>query len=92
VLSRFEFNANILDSPGIISLIPCSPDEKLSVNYVYNHPKHGKTDLAVVTLDASQLSRQLLLVKQLIECNFKVIIALTMLDILNKKGLDISVY
>lgn len=90
ILSRFEFNANILDSPGIISLIPCSPDEKLSVNYVYNHPKYGKTDLAVVTLDASQLSRQLLLVKQLIECNFKVIIALTMVDILNKKGFDIS--
>jgi ferrous iron transport protein B len=89
-LNKFEVNANILDSPGIISLIPCSPDEKLSVQYVYNHPKHGNTDIAIVTVDASQLSRHLLLVKQLIECNFKVIIALTMVDVLNKKGIDIS--
>ncbi|HEX2787966.1 MAG TPA: ferrous iron transport protein B [Ignavibacteria bacterium] len=89
-LNKFEVNANILDSPGIISLIPCSPDEKLSVQYVYNHPKHGNTDIAIVTLDASQLSRHLLLVKQLKECNFKVIVALTMVDVLNKKGIDIS--
>lgn len=91
ILSKYSVNANILDSPGIISLIPCSPDEKLSVDYIFSHPKFGVTDIAVVTIDASQLSRQLLLVKQLIKSNFRVVIALTMCDILNKKGYDISV-
>ncbi len=91
ILGKYSVNANILDSPGIISLIPCSPDEKLSVDYIFAHPKFGVTDIAVVTIDASQLSRQLLLVKQLIKSNFRVVIALTMCDILNKKGYDISV-
>jgi ferrous iron transport protein B len=90
ILGKYEINANILDSPGIISLIPCSPDEKISVDTVYSHPKYGQTDIAVITVDASQLSRQLLLVRQMTEANFRVIIALTMNDILHKKGLDIS--
>ena len=67
ILSKFSVNANILDSPGIISLIPSSPDEKLSVDSLFSHPKFGKPDIVAVTVDASQLSRHLYLVKQLIE-------------------------
>ena len=44
----------------------------------------------IVTVDSSQLSRHLFLVKQLIESNFSVVIALTMSDILIKKGLKID--
>lgn len=91
ILSKHSVNAKILDSPGIISLIPCSPDEKLSVDYIFSHPKFGETDIAVVTIDSSQLSRQLLLVKQLLQSKFRVIIALTMSDLLNKKGYDIKI-
>ena len=90
ILGKYSVNAQILDSPGIISLIPCSPDEKLSVDYIFSHPKFGETDIAVVTIDASQLSRQLLLVKQLLKSKFRVIVALTMNDLLNKKGYDIN--
>ncbi|MDQ3193701.1 MAG: ferrous iron transport protein B [Bacteroidota bacterium] len=90
ILSKFSVNANILDSPGIISLIPSSPDEKLSVDTLFSHPKFGTPDIVAVTVDASQLSRHLFLVKQLIEANFKVIVVLTMPDILHKKGLEIS--
>jgi ferrous iron transport protein B len=91
ILGKHSVNAKILDSPGIISLIPCSPDEKLSVDYIFSHPKFGETDIAVVTIDSSQLSRQLLLVKQLLQSKFRVIIALTMSDLLNKKGYDIKI-
>ena len=90
ILSKFSVNANILDSPGIISLIPSSPDEKLSVDSLYFHPKFGKPDFVIVTADASQISRHLYLVKQLIDSNFNVIVALTMLDLLQKKGFDID--
>ncbi|MEO6694477.1 MAG: ferrous iron transport protein B [Ignavibacteria bacterium] len=90
ILSKFAINANILDSPGIISLLPSSPDEVLSVNSLYSHPKFGTPDIVVVTVDASQLSRHLFLVRQLIDSNFKVIVVLTMIDLLNKKGLEIS--
>jgi len=90
ILDKFSVNANILDSPGIISLIPSSPDEKISVDSLFSHPKFGQPDIVAITVDASQLSRHLYLVKQLIDSNFKVIVVLTMLDILHKKGLEIS--
>jgi ferrous iron transport protein B len=90
ILNKFEINAHILDSPGIISLIPSSPDEKISIDSLYSHPEYGNPDIVVVTVDSSQLSRHLFLVKQLLESNFKVIIVLTMLDLLHKKGFEIS--
>ena len=86
---KFGIEANLLDSPGIISLVPNSPDEQVTVDSLYNHPKFGEPKLIVVTADASQLSRHLLLVKQLLNSNFNVIVAITMFDILNKKGFRI---
>jgi|YelNatPaOPRAMG01_1025707.scaffolds.fasta_scaffold02472_11 ferrous iron transport protein B len=88
---KFNLKANILDSPGIVSLYPNSPDEKVSIEALYSHPSFGIPDLVLVTADASQLSRHLLLVKQLIEAKFNVIVVLTMSDILYKKGYDISI-
>lgn len=88
--SKYKLNANLLDSPGIVSLQPNSPDEKISVGSLYRHPKLGSPDLVIVTVDSSQLSRHLLLVKQLLESGFNVIVALTMIDILNKRELNIS--
>lgn len=90
ILSRYNITANIIDSPGIISLIPNSPDEKVAVDALYSIPGYGSPDLVIVTVDSSQLSRHLFLVKQLIDSNFQVVIALTMSDILNKKGLNIA--
>ena len=90
LLGKFNLNANILDSPGIISLIPNSPDERVAVESLYCHPQLGIPDLIIVTVDASQISRHLFLVKQLLEANFTVLIALTMTDMLQKKGHHIS--
>ena len=88
--SKFLFKANLLDSPGIVSLVPNSPDEEVSVSSLYSHPELGPPDLVIVTVDASQLSRHLLLVNQLKESNFRIVIALTMVDILQRKKLDID--
>lgn len=90
ILSKYSINANILDSPGIISLIPSSPDEKVSVDSLFSHPEFGTPDIVAVTVDVSQLSRHLYLVKQLINSNFRVIVVLTMNDILKRKGFEIS--
>lgn len=89
--NKHSFQANILDSPGIVSLIPNSPDEKVSIDALYYHPKFGIPDIVIATVDASQLSRHLFLVKQLLESKFRVVVVLTMTDILNKKGLAVSV-
>ncbi len=90
LLEKFRYNANVVDTPGLVSLIPGSPDEEVSINSLYSHPRLGTPDLIVVTVDASQLSRHLLLVKQLLSCNFNIVVALTMLDILKRKGYRID--
>lgn len=91
ILSKHEVNADILDSPGIISLVPTSPDEKVSVDTLYEHPKYGNPDIVIVTVDASQLSRHLYLVKQLIDSNFNLIVVVTMIDILKRNDKDIDI-
>jgi ferrous iron transport protein B len=91
LLGKFDLDANLLDSPGIISLTPNSPDEEVAVNSLFSHPVLGVPDLLIVAVDASQLSRHLFLVKQLQRCNFKLVVALTMTDILLKKGFNLSI-
>ncbi len=91
IQKKYDLNGRILDSPGIVSLIPNSPDEKISIDSLYSHPAYGVPDLIIVTIDASQLSRHLLLAKQLIKSRFNVIVALTMTDILSRRGKDISI-
>jgi len=90
LLSKFEINAKVVDSPGIISLHPNSPDEKVAINSLYSYSKPGKAHLLINTVDVSQLSRHLLLSKQLIEAGFHIIIVLTMTDVLSRKGISIS--
>ena len=63
-LDKYKINAEILDSPGIISLIPNSPDEKVSIDSLYDHPRFGSPHLIIITIDTSQLSRHLLLAIQ----------------------------
>jgi ferrous iron transport protein B len=91
IQKKYNLKANLLDSPGIISLFPGSPDEKVAIGALYKHPELGVPDVLIATADASQLSRHLFLIKQLLESNFKVVLALTMVDLLNKKGFDVSI-
>ena len=90
IQAKFGLTADILDSPGIISLNPNSPDELVSINSLYHHPQFGSPHLVIATVDVSQLSRHLLLSKQLIESGFEVIVALTMNDILLKRGYKVD--
>lgn len=90
ILSKYNLKADLLDSPGIISLNPGSPDEEVSVSSLYNHPKLGSPDLVIVTVDASQISRHLFLAKQLVIAGFKIIIAVTMVDLLHRRNLTVS--
>ncbi len=91
ISEKYNCKALILDSPGIISLAPNSPDEKVAVDSLYNHPKYGRPDLIILTVDASQISRHLLLAKELLDAGFRIVIALTMNDILQKKNLRIDI-
>ena len=90
LLSNYNLNAELVDSPGIVSLLPESIDEKIAIESLYFHPELGTPDLIINTVDSCQLSRHLLLPKQLLYSGFNVIIVVTMTDILAKKGLKLD--
>jgi ferrous iron transport protein B len=78
--------AMLIDSPGTYSLNPKSQDEKASVDFLFGRSQFPVPTLIVATVDATQLSRHLLLVRQLQETGFDVVVCLTMNDLLRKKG------
>lgn len=88
--SKYNFKAVVVDTPGIISLTPESPDEVVTVNSLYNHPRFGLPDVVILATDSTQLSRQLYPVKQMIDAGFNVIVALTMHDLLEHKGFRVD--
>ena len=79
-------NITLVDLPGVYSLSPYSPEEIVTRDYVLNETP----DIIINIVDATNLERNLYLTTQLLELNFKVIVALNMIDILNKKGIKID--
>ena len=73
----------VVDLPGIYSLSPYTSEEQVSRNYIFEE----KPDLIINIVDATSLERSLYLTTQLLELDSKVVIALNMADILEKKGL-----
>ena len=80
-------NFEITDLPGIYSLSPYSIEEEISRNYVFQE----NPDVIINIVDSTSLERSLYLTTQLLELDTKVIVALNMADILEKKGIKIDV-
>ncbi|HKM29589.1 MAG TPA: ferrous iron transport protein B [Bacilli bacterium] len=76
----------IVDLPGIYSLSPYTIEEEISRKYVFEE----KPDLIINIIDATSIERSLYLTTQLLELDTKVIIALNMSDIVEKKGIYID--
>ena len=91
MLGKYGLDASLMDSPGIVSMVPHSPDEEVTINNLFEHPQYGKPSVIVVTVDVSQFSRHLLLLKQILACGFNVVAALTMNDIIESKGFSLDV-
>ena len=81
-------NHEIVDLPGIYSLSPYTKEEEISRNFLLNE----KPDIVINTIDATSLERSLYLTTQLMELDCKVIVALNMSDLLEKKGLIIDTH
>lgn len=82
---------NVIDLPGTYSLSPQSPDEKIVIDVLLNETHENHPDLVVIVLDASNLKRNLFLATQVLDLGFKVIVALNVVDIAEKKGISIDV-
>ncbi|WP_315166341.1 ferrous iron transport protein B [Metaclostridioides mangenotii] len=72
----------IQDLPGIYSLSPYTLEEVVSRNYLIN----DKPDAIVNIVDSTNIERNLFLTTQLIEIGLPVVIALNMIDLLEKNG------
>lgn len=77
----------ITDLPGIYSLSPYSTEEEVSRQYIFEE----NPEVIINIVDSTSLERSLYLTTQLMELNTKVIVALNMADILEKKGISIDV-
>lgn len=77
----------LIDLPGIYSLNPYSIEENVSRKFILNE----NPDIIINIIDATCIERSLYLTTQLLELDCKVIVALNMSDILEKKGFEISI-
>ncbi len=72
----------IEDLPGIYSLSPYTLEEVVARNYLIN----DKPDVILNIVDGSNLERNLYLTTQLTELGIPVVMAVNMIDVVNKKG------
>ena len=77
----------ITDLPGIYSLSPYSQEEDISRKFIFEE----KPDVIINIVDSTSLERSLYLTTQLLELDTKVIVALNMADILEKRGIKINI-
>src|SRR5947207_7956438 len=84
-------DANIIDLPGTYSLYPKRGDEWVTYKVLLKQDPDVRPDIILLLVDASNLKRNLLFCSQIIDLKFPVVIALTMLDLAKKKGIEIDV-
>lgn len=80
---------SIIDLPGIYSLSPYTSEEVIARNYIIDE----KPDCVINIVDATNLERNLYLTTQLLEIDVPMVVAINMMDILNKNGdvLDLKI-
>ena len=77
----------IVDLPGIYSLSPYTPEEVIARNYILDE----QPDCVINIVDATNLERNLYLTTQLLEIDVPVVVALNMMDAVEKAGDKIDV-
>ena len=76
----------LIDLPGTYSLYSSSQEEEITKNYILNK----EIDLIINVIDSTSIERSLYLTTQLMELDIPIIIALSMTDLLDKKGIEID--
>ncbi len=82
--------AEIVDLPGTYSLYPKSLDERVITDLLYDQGAASYPDFVVVTVDASNLRRSLLLFSQLADLGLPAILALNLTDVAERHGVRID--
>lgn len=81
----------LVDLPGTYSLAPNSPEEMLSVKILLGKaPADAKPDVILCVVDASNLPRNLFLVSQILELQQPTVVAVNMVDVAARNGVEID--
>lgn len=80
----------VLDVPGTYSLTARSAEEQIAIAAICGLSPMERPDAVVLVVDATQLTRNLYLVLQVIETDVPVLVALNMTDMLAARGLRID--
>ncbi|HEX8841868.1 MAG TPA: ferrous iron transporter B, partial [Sphingomicrobium sp.] len=81
----------MVDLPGAYSLEPASPDEAVTRDVLLGQQKgERQPDALVIVLDASNLDNHLRFALQLIELGHPTLIALNMVDLAKRDGLELD--
>lgn len=80
-------DVTITDLPGVYSLSPYSPEEIVTRDYLLD----GRPDAVINLVDATNLERNLYLTTQILDLGLPVVIALNMMDLVEKNGDKIDV-
>ena len=80
----FGVVAEVSDTPGLATLTGGSPDQQITVKHLFAEERR---DLRlIVVADATQLARHLFLVEQIRDSGLPIVVAITMVDDLEKRG------
>ena len=80
-------SVTITDLPGVYSLSPYSPEEIVTRDYLLD----GQPDAVINLVDATNLERNLYLTTQIVDLGVPVVVALNMMDLVEKNGDKIDV-
>ena len=82
VYKKGKESVAIIDLPGIYSLSPYTPEEVIARNYILDE----KPDCVINIVDATNLERNLYLTTQIMEMDVPMVVALNMIDAVDKAG------
>ena len=83
-----NMDIRLVDLPGTYSLTSYTMEETVSRSFILS----GDVDVIINVADASALERSLYLTLQLLELGKPVILALNMMDIVEKRGMEIDLH
>lgn len=83
-----DMTIHLVDLPGTYSLTSYTMEEQVSRQFILS----DQVDVIIDVVDASSLERSLYLTLQLLELNKPMVLALNMMDIVAKRGMDIDLH
>ena len=88
VMKDYGLTIHLVDLPGTYSLTSYTMEETVSRQFILS----DEVDVIVNVADASALERSLYLTLQLLELGKPVVLALNMMDIVEKRGMEIDLH